>query len=89
MTIIPFTPNNQTAFQFQATLDRTLYTGTVRWSLYGQRYYLNLTTLQGAQVANVALIGSPNDYDIDLVGGYFTTSSIVFREASQVFEVTP
>jgi len=28
-------------------------------------------------------------YNINLVGGYFTTSTLVFREQSQQFEVTP
>ncbi len=29
------------------------------------------------------------EYNINLAAGYFTTSTLVFREASQLFEVTP
>ena len=29
------------------------------------------------------------DYDVDLAGGYFQTSTLVFREPSQRFEITP
>jgi hypothetical protein len=88
-TYIPFTPSVSSVPQFQVTLDGYIYTALCTWNLYGARYYLNIVTLQGTLVCSVALIASPDDYDINLVAQYFTTSTLVFRDSSQQFEVTP
>ncbi len=87
-TITPFTPSSTAPFQFQPTLDGSLYTAIVTWCLFGRRYYLNLFTLQGTRVFTMPLIGSPLDYDISLTAGYFT-SKLIFRAPSQQFEVSP
>jgi hypothetical protein len=87
-TIFPFAPTQQGPFQFQPTLDGTTYTGVVTWNLFGQRYYLSLYALDGTRIFTLPLIGSPLDYDISLTAGYFT-STLVFRQASQQFEVNP
>lgn len=73
-------------FQFNPTLDGDVYAGVVRWGLFGQRWYLFLSDLNGDLVVTLPLIASPNDYDISLVAGYFT-DKLIFREASQQFEV--
>ena len=88
MTVFPFLPSATQPFEFQPTLDGLQYTAFVRWNIFGRRYYLELYQLDGTRVLTTALIGSPNDADIDLVGGYFV-SSLVFRQQSQQFEVTP
>lgn len=85
-TYIPFVPSSSANFQFQVTLDGTVYTGIVTWSLFGQRYYLNLYTSAGALVVALPLIGSPVDYNISLTAGYFTTQ-LVYRVQSNSFEV--
>ena len=90
MTIyFPFTESTTTVFQFQPTLDGQQYTATVTWNAAGRRYYLNLFTQQGALVLSIARVGSPLNYDIDLVQGYFVTSTLLFREPTQTFEVGP
>ena len=161
-TITQFTPSASQAFSFQPTLDGSLYTITVTWNLFGQRYYVNCYTTTGTLVFSLPLIGSPasipieciqwtsgiayvaltqphglpkgsvadltliqcspsvyNDSwaafvdgpasfqiylssdpgglqqagyvenNINLAGGYFSTSSLVYRDLSQQFEVTP
>jgi len=88
MTAYDFQPSSSAPFQFQPTLDGSVYTVVVKWSLAGQRYYAEVSALDGTLIATVAVVGSPLGYDINLVGGYFA-SSIVFREASQQFEVSP
>lgn len=88
-TVYPFTPNVSSPFQFQPTLDGITYTVLVTWNVTAQRYYLNLYGLDGARVATIALVGSPSDSDINLVQGYFTASTLVFRQDSQQFEVLP
>lgn len=89
MQVFQFAPSTQSLFQFQPTLDGQVYTCVVTWSLFGQRGYLNIFSLAGTRIVSKALVGSPNDYDINLIWGYFTTSTMVFREASQQFEVVP
>lgn len=89
MTVIPFAPSRLAPFQFSPTLDGEVYSAVVTWNLFGRRYYLNLYALDGTLVTCRAMVGSPLDHDIDLVGGYFTTSRLVFRQPTQVFEVSP
>jgi hypothetical protein len=58
-TIYPFTPSNVSLFQFNPTLDGVTYNAVVVWNLFGKRYYLNLSTLTGALVVSIPVIGSP------------------------------
>lgn len=85
-TVFPFTPSATSPFQFQPKLDGVQYTAIVTWSLFGRRYYLNLYQLDGTLVLATAMVGSPLDYDISLVAGYFA-SKLVFRQQSNQFEV--
>jgi len=85
-TYIKFVERSNQNFQFSATLDGVTYTLIVTWNLFGQRYYLTCYTLQGVVVFNVPLIGSPDNYNINLAAGYFKTP-IIFRASSQSFEV--
>lgn len=85
--LFPFTPSATSTFSFQPTFDGQPYTVIVNWNLYRQDYYINIYTLQGALVVCMPLIGSPNTYDISMTAGYFTTT-LVYREDNQVFEVT-
>ena len=89
MTTTPFTPTATQAFTWQPTLDGATYTGVVTWNLTGQRWYLNIYTLQNTRVLTVPVVGSPDGRDINLVAGYFKTSTLVFRQSSQSFEVLP
>lgn len=59
MTSFRFTPTALTPFVFQPSLDGAQYTATVRWNLFGRRYYVALTTLDGSPVFNVPLVESP------------------------------
>jgi len=46
-TLVNFTPSTLTAFQFQPTLNGTLYAATIFWNIFGNSRYLQLTDLQG------------------------------------------
>ena len=81
-----FTPPQNSAYTFRPTLDGQTYSASVRWNVFGQRYYILLTTLQGVPVLNKPVVGSPNGFDISIVAGYFT-SLLVYRTAYQRFEV--
>jgi len=58
-TIVPFVPSATSVFSFQATLDGDPYNATVTWSLFGQRYYINLAASDGTTILTTALVGSP------------------------------
>lgn len=59
-----FTPSANSAFQFQPTLDGQTYLATVAWNLFGKRWYLNITTTDGALILSRALVGSPSGYNV-------------------------
>lgn len=88
-TVVPFTPSANALFSFQPTLGGTQYNLYVTWNLAGQRWYLNIADLQQNLILAEALISSPDDYDINLIEGYISGSTLVFRGSSQSFEVTP
>ena len=85
-TFVDFAPSQSAAFQFQPTFDGTTYTVIVTWNVFGQRYYVNVYTVQGALIYVMPLIGSPADYDISMNAGYFATT-FIFREKNQQFEI--
>lgn len=84
-----FAPSDQAPFQFQPVLDGNGYLAVVTWNVFGQRWYVNLYDGSGNRVVTIPMIGSPDGTDINLIGGYFQTSVMVFRTASNRFEVTP
>lgn len=90
-TYIPFNPSPTAIppFAFKAILNGVNYSLTVTWNLSGQRWYLNIFTLQGVPQLSVAMVGSPPDYDINLINGFFGASSIVYRVASNQLEISP
>lgn len=89
MAMYPFAPSTVQNFTFQPTLDGQQYSCIVTWSLFGQRWILNLYTLAGVLVMQKPLAGSPQNYNINLIEGYSFASTMVFREASNAFEVVP
>jgi hypothetical protein len=58
-TFYPFTPSQTQAFTFQPALDGTQYLVTVQWNLFGQRYYIFVTQLNGTPVVTMPIIESP------------------------------
>jgi len=91
MQLIPVFLNQNTSppFQTNVNLDGASYTLSLRFNIAGQRYYYSLTSLNGIMIINAPLIGSPLNYDIDLAPGLFLTSKIIFRAATNQFEITP
>ena len=89
MTIVPFRPdpNGAPPFTAQVTLDGTGYILAATWNLYRGDWYISLTDHSGNLVVNQPLIGSPPDSDIYLAPGQFTISTILYRVATQNFEV--
>jgi hypothetical protein len=88
-TLIQFTPTITENFSFLPTLDGQQYAATVYWSLFGQRWILSLYTLQNVLVVQKPLTASPDDYDINLVAGYFKNSTLIYRDSTNNFEINP
>jgi len=88
-TFVQFNPSPYANFQFNPELDGTSYTATCTWNTYSSRYYINIYDNYGTLIVTNPLIASPDDFDINLVYGYFQTSRLVYRESSNNFEVIP
>jgi hypothetical protein len=88
-TYVLFRPTPDEAFSFTATLDGVSYSMLVTWNVFGQRWYLSCIGTNSRLVFHMALIGSPDEYDINLLGGYFQASSLIYREYPRRFEITP
>lgn len=88
MAIFQFTPNATAPFQFTANLDGTDYNVIIVWNVYRRNWYINIIAGDGTRVLTRALVASPASYDISLTAGIFT-STIVFHEGPQTFEVLP
>ena len=58
-TVIAFAPSPLTPFEFQATMDGQVCTIRVPWNLFGQRWYINVSQLDGTLILARALVGSP------------------------------
>ena len=88
-TFVQFNPSPYANFQFNPELDGVSYTAICTWNTYAPRYYINIYDNYGTLIVTNPLIASPDDFDINLVYGYFQTSKLVYRESSNSFEITP
>lgn len=75
-TIFPFQPSNQTPPQFSPTFDGTQYTVILTWSLFGQRYYINIYTLAGVLIVSLPLVESPSSLPIESLSWDLNTSTV-------------
>jgi hypothetical protein len=87
-TYVQFTPSTNSTFQFQATLDGSIYNVIVTFNIYAQGYYVNIYDLANNLIVSLPLIGSPQTYNISMTAGYFT-STLIYRTANQQFEISP
>lgn len=86
-TTYTFTGNETQAISFSPTLDSTVYSASVKWLLAAQRWYITVTASDGTRMLTRPMIESPDDTDINLAFGVFTTT-IVWRASSGLIEVT-
>lgn len=71
------------------TLDNASYTGSATWNISGQRWFFSITDQSSNVIWTGALIGSPLGYDILLAPGIFQTSTLLYREDTGNFEISP
>ena len=89
MKLFPFVVPVKGNFQFSPTLDGITYVAVVTWNAYGARWYISISDTSGNLVMYRPVVASPPEYSINLLFGYFFTSTLVFRFATSNFEVTP
>lgn len=90
-TLIAFTPNNNSLppFSQPVTLDNVSYSLTAFWNLAGQRWFCSLVDQSGMPIWTGALVGSSLTFDILLAPGVFQASTLLYREDTGNFEITP
>lgn len=88
-TYIPFQASTNSAFQFKATLDGLSYTIVVTWNLHGQRYYVSIYDASSTLLICEPLISSPPTSDISMLGPLNFTSTLIYRDSTGNFEVSP
>lgn len=90
-TLVAFTPSllSSPPFSAQVALDGQNYTLATAWNIYRGGWYYSLTDQFGNLIITAALVASPPNYSILLAPGIFVTSTILFRDATQNFEISP
>ncbi|UAN38025.1 hypothetical protein KGP18_08920 [Enterobacter asburiae] len=87
MDAIPFKPDGRTPFSFQATVGGVNVFATVPYNLYASRYYVRLRDSQGRVISNVPMVGSPDNFDINLALPC-APGTLVYRVSKNQFEAT-
>jgi hypothetical protein len=87
-TYYTFTGNETTAPTFTPTLDGTQYNLVCKWNLYSQRWYAVITDSSGTLILCRPLVESPIGYDINILFGVFTSTTLVWRVDNGQIEVT-
>ncbi|MXV44319.1 hypothetical protein GS501_04570 [Saccharibacter sp. 17.LH.SD] len=80
-------PQSLPPFQFQTSFAEGLRSLSFYWNAAGERWYMNIQDSTGTTLLYAPLIASPVGYDINLIRS-ISSSSLIYREANQVFEVT-
>lgn len=88
-TLVTFNPSSTANFQFNPTLDGVDYVAVCTWNSAAPRYYISIYDTARTLIMTRPITGSPDNYDINILFGYFTTSKMVYRVSSGQFEITP
>ena len=73
-TFVQFNASQYANFQFNPTLDEVTYTAICTFNVYSSRYYISIYNSNGTLIVINPIVASPDDFDINLVFGYFQTS---------------
>ena len=80
-------PFFQEPIEFSLSLDGERHVAQVRWNYAGERWYLWLYTSTGDLILCNPVIESTRDMPINLLAGYFFTSSMIYNTFVNAFEV--
>ena len=88
-TFVKFNPVSTANFQFNVTLDNIPYVVVCTYNSYSSRYYISVYSTGNTLILVRPMVGSPNNYDINLLFGFFNTSTMVYRVSTNQFEINP
>lgn len=75
---------------YQVKLDGASYTIKIFFLYFGQRNYITITNQYGYTVVTMPLIASPKSGNqINMLAGYFTTSTLFYYPTDQIIEILP
>ncbi|HBZ7597779.1 TPA: hypothetical protein R1B10_001122 [Klebsiella pneumoniae] len=83
----PFSGNEQQSMFFTPILDGEVHNCQIKWNIYSQRWYLNITDNSEHRLLTIPLIASPAGYDINLLISVFTRTRMIWRYAAGQIEV--
>jgi hypothetical protein len=91
MATFTFAPTATINFTFQATFDGALYNVTTMWNVSRQGWYFNVFDQSNTLIVSSAFVGSPDPPQpgVNLVGGYFTTSTMFYYPDTGTIVVSP
>ncbi|SMG37165.1 hypothetical protein SAMN03159353_1008155 [Cedecea sp. NFIX57] len=72
---------------FTPILDGSVYNCRTKWNVAAQRWYLDITDNSGRRQLTIPIVGSPADYDINLLVGAFSTTKMIWRITRGQIEV--
>jgi hypothetical protein len=85
--LYPFSGNEQKSMVFSPLLDGKIYDCQMKWNIYSQRWYLNITDNSGNRKLTMPVVASPVGFDINLLVGAFSTTKMVWRAVNGQIEV--
>ena len=88
-TIVKFDQTSTANFTFKPELDGNIYVAVCTYNSSAPRFYISIYDTARTLIMIRPIIGSPDNYDINMLSGFFTTSKMVYRVSSNQFEVTP
>lgn len=87
--IINFTGNERESVSFSSKLDGSSYQCQIKYNFVGERWYFCVKNQSGNILLNIALVGSVEGKEINLLQGVFSRSSIVWYQKNGQIEVNP
>lgn len=81
---LPFTPSNSNAppWQAQFSVNGNPYIVSAFWNIFGQRWYIQLSSYSGQVLMFQPLVESPLTYDIPLFPGVL--DGVIYRAGNVV-----
>ncbi len=89
MVTFQFNPQQFQNYTFNPVLDGVNCVAVCTYNIYAQRYYISIYDTARTLIVINPIIASPDNYDVDLIYGYFNISTLIYRGSSNNFEVTP
>ncbi|MGK0739975.1 hypothetical protein ACSFCX_06525 [Yokenella regensburgei] len=85
--IYPFSGDELKSLFFSPFLNGKIYDCQIKWNVYSQRWFINITDNSGNRRLTFPVVASPVGYDINLLLGAFGKTKMVWRVDNAQIEV--